>query len=75
MAKLHTAEDLSNGAPPGMAWTEAEAMDRPRRGPPGARCGPASDGRRLDDPREDVHRKHPWTSVHLPDMVLGAELK
>jgi hypothetical protein len=40
-----------------------------------ARRGTASDGRRLDGPREDVHGKHPWTSVHLPDMVPGAESK
>jgi hypothetical protein len=40
-----------------------------------ARRGAASDDQRLDDPREDVHRKHPWTSVHLPDTVPGTESK
>jgi hypothetical protein len=35
MAKLHTADDLSDGALPGTVWPEAEAMDRPRRGPHG----------------------------------------
>jgi hypothetical protein len=40
-----------------------------------ARRGAACDARRLDDPREDVHRKHSWTSTHLPDTVPGAESK
>jgi hypothetical protein len=31
--KLHTDVDPSDGASPGMAWPEAEAVDRPRRGP------------------------------------------
>jgi hypothetical protein len=76
-AKLHTADDPSDGAPPGTVWPEAEAMDRPCRGPHGigTRRGAASDVRRLDNPREDVHGKHPWTSAHLPDMVLGVESK
>jgi hypothetical protein len=33
MAKLHTVDDPSNGAPLGTAWPEEEAVDRPRRGP------------------------------------------
>jgi hypothetical protein len=47
MTKLHTANDPSDGAPPGTARPEAEAIDRPRRGPHGAsaRRGTASDGR------------------------------
>jgi hypothetical protein len=40
-----------------------------------ARHGAASDVRQLDDPQKDVHRKHPWTSAHLPNMVPGAESK
>jgi hypothetical protein len=33
IAKLHIADDPSDGAPPGMTWPEAKAVDRPRRGP------------------------------------------
>jgi hypothetical protein len=35
-AKLHTADESSDGAPPSMAWPEAEVVNRPRRGPHGA---------------------------------------
>jgi hypothetical protein len=38
MAKLHTTDDLSDGAPPGTVSPKAEAVDRPRRGPHGAQC-------------------------------------
>jgi hypothetical protein len=77
MAKLCTDVAPSDVASPSMEWLEAEAMDRPHRGPhgAGARRGAASDDRRLDDPWEDVHGKHPRISVHLPDTVLGTELK
>jgi hypothetical protein len=76
-AKLRTEVNPSDGASPGTAWPEAEAVDRPRRGPHGAGAwrGAASDGRWLDDLWDDVHGKHPWTSVHLPDMVPSAESK
>jgi hypothetical protein len=33
MAKLRTDVDPSDGASSGMAWPEAEVVDRPRRGP------------------------------------------
>jgi hypothetical protein len=33
MAKLRTDVDPSDGASPGTVWLEAEAVDRPRRGP------------------------------------------
>jgi hypothetical protein len=71
MAKLRTNVNPSDGALSGTAWPEVEAVDRPCRGPHGAsaRRGAASDGRRLDGPREDVHGKHPWTSAHLPHTV------
>jgi hypothetical protein len=35
MTKLHTVDDPSDGAPPGTVWIEAEAVDRPHRGPHG----------------------------------------
>jgi hypothetical protein len=40
-----------------------------------ARRGAASDGRRLDGQREDVHGKHSWTSAHLPDTIPSGESK
>jgi hypothetical protein len=77
MAKLYTADDSSDGAPPGMAWPEAEAVDRPRRGPHGVQCTALARGMALPVTADDwtAREKHPWTLVHLPDMVPGAELK
>jgi hypothetical protein len=77
MAKLRTEVDPSDGASPGTTWPKAEAVDdhvevHTARS---ARRGAASDNRRLDSPREDVHGKHPWTSAHLPDTVPSAESK
>jgi hypothetical protein len=74
MAKLCMDVDPCDGASLGTVWPEAVGVDRPRRGPHGAQRA-VWRFQRLDDPREDIHRKHPWTSVHLPDMVPGTKSK
>jgi hypothetical protein len=70
-AKLLKGADSCYWASPGMAWSGAQAMDGPRRGPHGAQRGAGGGHRRLDDLREGVHGAHPWASAHPPDTVQG----
>jgi hypothetical protein len=65
------AHRLARCGPKRWAWTDHVEVHTARS----ARRGYASDGQRQDDLREDVHIKHSWTSVHLPDMVPDTESK
>jgi hypothetical protein len=62
---------LERCGPKRRPWTDHIEVHTARS----VRRGTASDGRRLHGPWKDVHGKHPWTSVHLPDTVPKAESK